>query len=163
MLVGAGPLLLGQRIAKVHHGRDKLATAGRADRLSHHRFLRTIAGAPPARVPPYPLSGVQLVTAQAAHELSVAVQLRHEGRVDARLAMEVVGVLSDEELKLAELLKLDEGQVGALGCTWFGETRHCGGGKPASRRVHTPLGPRKSGMPESVLMPAPVKATMCLL
>src|SRR3712207_6075304 len=41
------------------------------------------------------------------------------------------------------------------------ETRHLGRGRPASRRVHTPSGPRKSGMPESVLMPAPVKATIC--
>src|SRR4028118_1698138 len=41
------------------------------------------------------------------------------------------------------------------------DTLQAGGGNPASRRVHTPSGPRKSGMPESVLMPAPVKATMC--
>ena len=49
----------------------------------------------------------------------------------------------------------------ALGWTRPGGTRHRGAGRPASRRVHTPSGPRKSGMPESVLMPAPVKATMC--
>jgi hypothetical protein len=48
----------------------------------------------------------------------------------------------------------------ALGLIWPGGTRHRGAGRPASRRVHTPSGPRKSGMPESVLMPAPVKATM---
>src|SRR4029434_2022642 len=30
----------------------------------------------------------------------------------------------------------------------------------AGLRVHTPCGPRKSGMPESVEMPAPVSATM---
>jgi hypothetical protein len=49
----------------------------------------------------------------------------------------------------------------ALGSTRSGEIRHRGAGRPASRRVHTPSGPRKSGMPESVLMPAPVKATIC--
>ena len=30
----------------------------------------------------------------------------------------------------------------------------------AGLRVHTPFGPRKSGMPESVEMPAPVSTTM---
>jgi hypothetical protein len=49
----------------------------------------------------------------------------------------------------------------ALGLTWSGGTPHRGADRPASRRVHTPLGPRKSGTPDSVLMPAPVKATMC--
>ncbi len=49
----------------------------------------------------------------------------------------------------------------ALGSTWPGGTRHRGVGRPASRRVHTPSGPRKSGIPESVLMPAPVKAIIC--
>ena len=49
----------------------------------------------------------------------------------------------------------------ALGATWSRGTRHFGAGRPASRRVHTPSGPRKSGMPESVLMPAPVKAMTC--
>src|SRR5919107_1085459 len=48
-----------------------------------------------------------------------------------------------------------------LGAPSPGGTRHVGAGSPASRRVHTPSGPRKSGMPESVLIPAPVKATMC--
>ena len=48
----------------------------------------------------------------------------------------------------------------ALGATRPGATRHRGGGRPAYRRVQTPSGPRKSGMPESVLIPAPVKATM---
>src|SRR5215217_385498 len=48
-----------------------------------------------------------------------------------------------------------------LGATSPGGTRHVGAGSPASRRVHTPSGPRKSGIPESVLIPAPVKATMC--
>jgi hypothetical protein len=49
----------------------------------------------------------------------------------------------------------------AFGSIWPGGTLQCGAGSPASRLVQTPLGPRKSGMPESVLMPAPVKATMC--
>src|SRR5215203_416738 len=49
----------------------------------------------------------------------------------------------------------------ALGATSLGGTRHLGAGRPASHRVHTPSGPRKSGMPESVLIPAPVKTTMC--
>src|SRR5215208_4183617 len=49
----------------------------------------------------------------------------------------------------------------AFGATSPGGTRHLGAGRPASRRVPTPSGPRKSGMPESVLIPAPVKATMC--
>src|SRR4051794_4633028 len=49
----------------------------------------------------------------------------------------------------------------ALGPTRSGRTFQRGAGSPASRRVHTPSGPRKSGMPESVLMPAPVKATTC--
>jgi hypothetical protein len=49
----------------------------------------------------------------------------------------------------------------ALGSIRPGDTLHRGAGRPASRLVHTPWGPRKSGMPESVLMPAPVKATMC--
>ena len=49
-----------------------------------------------------------------------------------------------------------------MGFTWPGGTCLRGAGRPASRSVHTPLGPRKSGIPESVLIPAPVKATMCL-
>ena len=38
-----------------------------------------------------------------------------------------------------------------------------GSGLPARCSVHTPEGPRKSGMPQLVEMPAPVKATMELL
>ena len=38
-----------------------------------------------------------------------------------------------------------------------------GSGSPARCSVHTPEGPRKSGMPQLVEMPAPVKATMDLL
>lgn len=30
-------------------------------------------------------------------------------------------------------------------------------------KVHTPLGPRKSGMPDEVDIPAPVNTTKCLL
>jgi hypothetical protein len=39
------------------------------------------------------------------------VELRQELWVDARAAMKVVGVLRDQELKLAEPLELDEGEV----------------------------------------------------
>lgn len=35
-----------------------------------------------------------------------------------------------------------------------------GGGRPSSSHVHTPSGPRKSGMPQAVEMPAPVCTTM---
>ncbi len=35
-----------------------------------------------------------------------------------------------------------------------------GGGRCARWHVHTPSGPRKSGMPHAVLMPAPVNATI---
>jgi hypothetical protein len=36
------------------------------------------------------------------------VQLRQELGADARLAMEIIGILRDEELELAEHLKLEE-------------------------------------------------------
>ena len=36
---------------------------------------------------------------------------------------------------------------------------HAGAGKPDARRVHTPFGPRKSGIPASREIPAPVCAT----
>jgi len=43
------------------------------------------------------------------------MQLRQELGSDARPAMEVIGVLRDEEPELAEPLELDEGQVGCVG------------------------------------------------
>ena len=49
------------------------------------------------------------MAAEAAHELPVAVQLRQKLGTDARPAMEVIGVLRDEEPELAEPLELDEG------------------------------------------------------
>ena len=56
--------------------------------------------------------------------------------------MEVVGVLRNEESELAEPLEFEERQVDAFGATSPGGTRHVGAGRPASRRVHTPSGPR---------------------
>lgn len=49
------------------------------------------------------------------HELSVAVQLRQKLGTYAGTAVEVVRVLRDEELELAEALKFDEGEVGCVG------------------------------------------------
>jgi hypothetical protein len=43
------------------------------------------------------------------------VQLRQEFRAYAGAAMEVVGVLRDEKLQLAEPLELDEAEVGCVG------------------------------------------------
>jgi hypothetical protein len=61
------------------------------------------------------LPGAEPVAAETAHEPTVAVQLGQQLRADARLAVEVVGVLRDEEPKLAESLELGEGQVGGVG------------------------------------------------
>jgi hypothetical protein len=47
--------------------------------------------------------------------LAVAVQLGQELGAYAGTAVEVVGVLGDEKLELAELLQLDEGEVGGVG------------------------------------------------
>jgi hypothetical protein len=55
------------------------------------------------------LPGAEPVAAEAAHEPTVAVQLGQQLRADARLAVEVVGVLRDEEPELAEALEFDEG------------------------------------------------------
>jgi hypothetical protein len=43
------------------------------------------------------------------------VQLRQELGPDARPAVEVIGILRDEEPELAQPLELDEGQVGRVG------------------------------------------------
>jgi hypothetical protein len=43
------------------------------------------------------------------------VQLRQELGAYAGTAMEVVGILGDEKLELAEPLELDEGAVGCVG------------------------------------------------
>jgi hypothetical protein len=71
------------------------------------------------------------------------------------------GVVRDEEPELAEPLEFEERQVG---CVWRYLTRR--NPPPWCRQAGIapcphPPGPRKSGIPESVLMPAPVKATMC--
>jgi len=58
---------------------------------------------------------VQPLAAEAAQEPPVAVQFRQEPGADAGAAVEVIGVLSDEELELAEPLELDEGEVGRVG------------------------------------------------
>jgi len=60
------------------------------------------------------LASVQPLAAQAAHELPIAVQLCQKLGTDARSAMEVIGILRDEELELAEPLELDERQVGCV-------------------------------------------------
>jgi len=43
-----------------------------------------------------------------------------------------------------------------VGAAWSKVTLHFGE-SPFSSKVHTPLGPRKSGIPDEVLIPAPVQ------
>jgi hypothetical protein len=43
------------------------------------------------------------------------VQFRQQLGADAGSAMEVIGVLRDQEPQLAEPLELDEGEVGSVG------------------------------------------------
>jgi len=114
-MFGKSELLVRQGIPEVHHRRDEPAAADGADWLPCYRLLGSVARPPPARVPSYLLPGVRPLAAQAAHELSVAVQLRQELRTYAGTAVEVIGVLRDEELKPAEALELDEGSVGCVG------------------------------------------------
>ncbi len=61
------------------------------------------------RVPSHFLPRVQSIAAEAAHQLPVAVQLGQDLRADTRLAMQVIGVLRDEKLKLTEPLELKKG------------------------------------------------------
>lgn len=49
-----------------------------------------------------------------------------------------------------------------LGCAYRKLVLALGRGLPARCAVQTPLGPRKSGMPHAVEMPAPVNATTLL-
>ena len=104
VLFGQPQLFLRHRVSEVNHGGDEPPAALGADRLTGHRLLGAIARTPLPRVPPHLLAGVRSVAAQAAHELSVAVQLRKDLGVDAGAAVEVVGVLRDEEPEPAEPL-----------------------------------------------------------
>jgi len=97
-MFGKSQLFGRQGISEVHDRRDEPAAAVGADWLPSYRLLGAIARPPPARVPSYPLPGVRQFAAQAAHELTVAVQLRQELGTYARTAVEVIGVLRDEEL-----------------------------------------------------------------
>ena len=56
-----------------------------------------------------------MVAARAAHELPVAVQLRQDFGMDARPPVEVIGILCDQELELAEPLEFDKGKVRCVG------------------------------------------------
>src|SRR5215207_1595687 len=71
VMVGHHQLPLRQRVTEIHHRGDEPSTAVVALRLARYRLLSAVARAPTVPVPPYLLSTVESVAAQAAHELTV--------------------------------------------------------------------------------------------
>ena len=155
-------------LAEADRRRLEDAAAGAARRV-------VLAGPHPVE---RPLHGRPLA-ARHAHDLAHgAVDLDDLGRVGARLLVQPVDVLGDERVQLARAAR---GRRWPGGRRWAAPTRRasrCGCATPASAPrgrpcsaaawpcfsapgflVHTPCGPRKSGMPESVEMPAPVSTT----
>jgi hypothetical protein len=112
MLLGEGQLFLRQGISEVHDGRDEPTTAYGAIWLSWHRPLGAKARTPNVGVPSRLFPGVRPRALRAAHELPVAVQLGQELGAYAGTAVEVIRVLGDKELQLAQPLQLDEREVG---------------------------------------------------
>ena len=130
----------------------------------------------------YPREGAlhrrALAARQARHLAHGAVDLDDAARVGARLLVEAVHVLGDEGVELARAAR---GGRAPGGRRWArpstrairaGSARRAAGprdrrrsagaspsSRPSGRGVHRPCGPRKSGMPDSVEMPAPVRTT----
>ena len=141
--------------------------------------VRQAGSSSPARDPGQgPLHGGPLVAGHADHLVGVAVDLDDAGRVGAGLAVQAVDVLGDDRVELAPPLEGDDGPVAGVGLglpTWA--TRSGCARPPGGRRRRTGSsaawppsrppgswstrrsGPRKSGMPLSVEMPAPVSTT----
>src|SRR5436305_1024286 len=93
--------------------RDTMLDAWRSRDLTHFAMFETrkdvdLPNHVSMRLNPADSSprNLHAVAGQAAHELPVATQFRQELRADASPAIEVIGVLRDEELELAEPLEL---------------------------------------------------------
>ena len=124
------------------------------------------------------LGRLAVAARQADHVARGAVDLDDARRVGAGLLVQPVDVLGHQRVEAAAALEVDQGPVAGVGLaspTWArsaGSARSAGAARGRTRRPAAspssrprgswstrPAGPRKSGMPESVEMPAPVSTT----
>ena len=163
-----------------HLGHQRLAERDRVA-LEDRRRTPGTAG-PPRRRGPGPASrpsaGGRRQSQQRVHHIVPWTSTTSSGSVPG-LLVQPVDVLGDDGVQLALALELDDRPVAGvrlgvprrrLEAAVPRRPAHVGVGEvvlrasPSSRRagffVHTPFGPRKSGMPESVEMPAPVSTVI---
>ena len=147
-----------------------IAAAGRIAERHRHARVQPLLHALPI---------IGALAREAPGAGGVAVQLDHPVRGQAGPLVEVVDVLGDHAVELPEPPQTSPARDapgwarrGGSPGRWCGPAPSSGGGRPrsamkfwkvnslGSKRSQTPPGLRKSGIPDSVLTPAPVKTTM---
>jgi hypothetical protein len=73
--------------------------------LTSNRSLRAIAGSESTGIPTNFLSRILPIASETANEFPIAVKFGENFRFNAGLAVQIVSVLGNEKLKLANTLK----------------------------------------------------------